>query len=123
MPKNTNASLQAIYIDCLHKQFFKSPLPCPKEIFKALFLGTCLGDTAARMSHVKVAPEGLKPQEYERNVGRSKPPIPYIPKKDVIQETVDSSANTLKLTLPHKVELCVPVWSNGTPQQFLVHVQ
>ena len=42
---------------------------------------------------------------------------------DVIQEAVDSSANMLKLTLPHKVELRVPVWSKGTPEQFLVHVQ
>jgi hypothetical protein len=75
------------------------------------------------MSHAKVAPEGLKPQECERNSGRSRPPIPYIPEKDSIQEAVDSSANTLKLTLPHKVELRVPVWSKGTPEQFLVHVQ
>jgi hypothetical protein len=75
------------------------------------------------MTHVKVAPEGLKPQEYERNAGRSKPPILYIPKKDVIQEVVDSSTNTLKLTLPHKVELWVLVWSKKTPKQFLVHVQ
>ena len=75
------------------------------------------------MSHAKVAPEGLKPQECERNAGRSKPPILYIPEKDVLQETVNSSTNTLKLTLPHKVELCVPVWSKGTPEQFLVHVQ
>jgi hypothetical protein len=75
------------------------------------------------MSHTKVAPEGLKPQECERNAGRSKPPIPYIPKKDVIPEEVDSGANTLKLILPHKVELRVSVWSKGTPEQFLVHVQ
>ena len=75
------------------------------------------------MSHAKVAPEGLKPQECERNAGRSKPPIPYIPKKDVLQDAVESSANTLKLTLPHKMELRVPVWSKGTPEQFLVHVQ
>ena len=61
---------------------------------------------------MKVAPEGLKPQECERNAGRSKPPIPYIPEKDVIQEAIDSSANTLKLTLPHKVELCIEVEGN-----------
>jgi len=41
----------------------------------------------------------------------------------VIQEAVDSSANMLKLTLPHKVELHVRVWSKGTPEQFLDHVQ
>jgi hypothetical protein len=29
----------------------------------------------------------------------------------------------LRLTLPHKVELRVPVWSKGTPEQFLVHFQ
>jgi hypothetical protein len=74
------------------------------------------------MSHVKVAPEGLKPQECERNTGRSNSPIPYIPEKDVLQEAVYSNANTLKISLPHKVELCVHVWSKGTPEQFLVHV-
>ena len=72
---------------------------------------------------MSVAPKGLKPKECERNAGRSRPPIPYIPEKDVLQEAVESSANTLKLTLPHKVELRVPVWSKGTPEQFLVHVQ
>ena len=86
-------------------------------------LGMHLGDTAERMSHAKVAPEGIKPQEHERNMGRSKPPIPYIPQKDVIEEEVDSSANMLKLTLPHKVELHNPVWSKGTPELFLVHIQ
>ena len=75
------------------------------------------------MSHAKVAPEGLKPQECKRNAGRSKPPIPYIPEKDGLQEAVESSTNMLKLLLPHKVELRVPVWLKGTPEQFLVHVQ
>jgi len=41
----------------------------------------------------------------------------------VIQEAVDSNANMLKFTLSHKVELHIPVWSKGTPEQFLVHVQ
>jgi len=65
------------------------------------------------MSHGKVAPEGLKSQECERNVGKSKSPIPYIPQKDVIQEAIDSSANMLKLALPHKVESQVPVGLKG----------
>jgi len=75
------------------------------------------------MSHTKVAPEGLTPQECEMNTGRSKLPIPYVSKKDVLQKAVDSGTNTLKLTLPHKVELRVPVWSKGTPEQFLVRIQ
>ena len=29
----------------------------------------------------------------------------------------------MKLTLPHKVELHILVWSKGTLKQFLVHVQ
>ena len=61
----------------------------------------------------KVAPEGLKPGECKRKLGRSRPPILYIPEMDVIQEAIDSSANMLKLTMPHKVELLVLVWSKG----------
>ena len=72
---------------------------------------------------MKTTPDRLEPQECKRNVRGSKPPILYIPDKDVIQEAVDSSANTRKLTLPHKVELCVKVWLKGTPKQFLVHIQ
>ena len=74
-----------------------------------------LGDITTRMSHAKVAPEGLKLQECERNMGRSRPLILYILEEDVIQEAVDSSTNTLKLMLPHKVELHAPVWLKGTP--------
>eukprot|EP00804_Cyclotella_cryptica_P029600 CCRYP_017308-RA/>CCRYP_017308-RA protein AED:0.23 eAED:0.61 QI:0/0/0/0.75/1/1/4/0/372 len=43
-------------------------------------------------------------------------------KKDDLQEAVESTA-TIKLTLPTKVELRVSVWSRGTPEKFLVHVQ
>eukprot|EP00804_Cyclotella_cryptica_P001257 CCRYP_012760-RA/>CCRYP_012760-RA protein AED:0.37 eAED:0.37 QI:34/0/0.5/1/1/1/2/0/392 len=70
----------------------------------------------------KAVPDGLKPQECERGSGRVKPPIPYIPEKDDLQEAVESTA-TIKLTLPTKVELRVSVWSRGTPEKFLVHVQ
>ena len=70
----------------------------------------------------KAVPEGLKPQECERGSGRVKPPIPYIPEKDDLSEAGESSA-TIKLILPTKVELWVPVWSRGTPEKFLMHVQ
>jgi len=73
---------------------FLSPRTVPRRVLKAVFIGTPLGTTLRKMSHAKVAPDGLKSQECERNAGRSKPPIPYITKKDVIQEVVDSSANT-----------------------------
>ena len=57
----------------------------PKSFFKAL-IGTHLGAALRRMSHSKAVPDGLKPQECKRNVAHSKPPIPYIPEKDVMQE-------------------------------------
>ena len=83
---------------------FFNPINCAlKGFFKSLFFVTRLGSLAIGMSHAKVAPEGLEPQECKRNAGRSKPPILYIPEKDDLQEAVESSANTLKLLLPHKV--------------------
>eukprot|EP00804_Cyclotella_cryptica_P019249 CCRYP_006145-RA/>CCRYP_006145-RA protein AED:0.47 eAED:0.41 QI:0/0/0/0.5/1/1/2/0/578 len=73
----------------------------------------------------KAVPDGLKSQECERNLGQNKPPVPYIPERDVVQDAlaVDTTASTMKLTLPGKVELRVSVWSHGTPEQFLMHVQ
>ena len=94
----------------------------PKSSFKALFVGTPLGKALEYLKMSKAVPEGLKPQECERGSGRVKPPIPYIPEKDDLSEAGESSA-TIKLMLPTKVELRVPVWSRGTPEKFLMHVQ
>ena len=58
-PDIMDTSSQAIYVDHLHKQFFSTPLTVPQIVSKAQFLGTRLCDTALRMSHAKVAPEGL----------------------------------------------------------------
>jgi len=56
------------------------------------------------------------PQEHERNAGTVNCPFhTYLQRM--------TSTNTLKLTLPHKVELQVPVCLQGTPKQFLVHIQ
>ena len=56
-PQVMNASSKAIQVDRLCKQFLSNPVNrAPKSFFKALFLGTHLGDTAARMSPAKVAP-------------------------------------------------------------------
>jgi hypothetical protein len=41
----------------------------------------------------------------------------------VIQEAVDSSANRLKLTLPHNWSCTSQSGQKGAPEQFLVHVQ
>ena len=74
-----------------------------------MFLGTPL-DIALRNTKIsKAVPEGLKPQECKRGSFRVKPPIPYIPEKDELQEAVESTAS-IKLTLPTKVELQMSVW-------------
>eukprot|EP00804_Cyclotella_cryptica_P020673 CCRYP_003484-RA/>CCRYP_003484-RA protein AED:0.41 eAED:0.41 QI:0/-1/0/1/-1/1/1/0/101 len=70
----------------------------------------------------KTVPDGLQPQECEHGSGRVKPPIPYIPEKEDLQQAVELTA-LMKLTLPTKVELRVSVWSRGTPEKFIVHVQ
>ena len=96
-------------------------MSAPKSSFKALFVGTPLGKALENLKMSKAVLERLKPQECERGSGRVKPPIPYIPEKDDLNEAGESSA-TIKLTLPTKVELWMSVWSCNTPEKFLKHV-
>jgi len=70
----------------------------------------------------KAVPDRLKPQECEQGRRRVKLPIPYIPEKDELQEAVESTAS-INLTLLTKVELRVSMWSCGTLEKFLMHVQ
>jgi hypothetical protein len=67
---------------------------------------------------MKSIPEGLKPQECERG-GRIKPPIAYIPEKEIIE----SQDRTLKIKVSDDMHLTVTVFHQGTPEQFLSHVQ
>jgi len=97
-------------------------MSAPKSFFKTLFVGTPLRRALKIIKMSKAVPEGLKPQECECGSSRVKPPIPYIPEKDDLQEAVESSTS-IKLTLPTKVELQVSVWSCGTPEKFIVHIQ
>ncbi len=76
------------------------------------------------MSLVKSVPEGLNPQECKRTKLRESPPVPYIPKKDKVQEEV---ANLQKLQIKTLLEkdttLNFLVWhKNGTREAFLMHV-
>ena len=52
-------------------------------LFKAIFTNTPLGATLQKMSTAKSIPEGLKPQECERD-RCIKLPIVYIPEKDIV---------------------------------------
>jgi hypothetical protein len=76
------------------------------------------------MSLAKSVPNGLKSRECERTKLREPPPIPYIPKKDKVQEEVTRLRNLqIKTSLEKDTALNFPVWhKNGTKEAFLMHV-
>jgi hypothetical protein len=54
---------------------------------------------------------------------RERPPIPYVPEKDSIQEKVSSyKDNHLKTLIKEGTELRVPIWHSGTRESFLIHL-
>jgi len=54
---------------------------------------------------------------------RECPPIPYVPEKDSVQETVSSFKEAhLKTLIKEGMELQVPIWHSGTCEAFLIHV-
>jgi hypothetical protein len=76
------------------------------------------------MSLAKSVPDGLKPQECKHTKLREPLPIPYIPKKDKVQEECARLRNLqIKTSLEKDTTLNFPVWQkNGTQEAFLVHV-
>jgi hypothetical protein len=52
------------------------------------------------------------------------PPVPYVPEKDPIQETVSAlkSDQSLKTTIRVDEELCLPIWHCKMCNAFLMHV-
>lgn len=75
-----------------------------EEFLQGPFHGTPLREALKRMMLSKVVPGRLKTQECEQGNGHAKLPVPYILEKDELQEAVDTTANSIKLTLPGKVE-------------------
>jgi hypothetical protein len=75
------------------------------------------------MNLAKAAPDSLKDCECEKMALRECPPIPYVPKKDSVQETVSSfKDNHLNTLINEGTELRVPIWHSGTGKAFLIHV-
>ncbi len=76
------------------------------------------------MSLTKYIPKGLNPQECEQTKLRKPPPVPYIPKKDKVQEEVSKLQNLqIKTLLKKDTTLNFLVWhENGTHEAFLMHV-
>jgi hypothetical protein len=77
------------------------------------------------MSLTKSVNNGLKPQECKRTKLHEPPPIiPYIPKKDEVQEEVARLRNLqINTSLEKDTTLKFPVWhKNGTKKAFYMHV-
>ncbi len=76
------------------------------------------------MSLVKAVPKGIKDRECERFARREYPPVPYVPKKDPVQETASllKSDQSLKTTIGVDAELRLPIWHCGMHEAFLMHV-
>ncbi len=76
------------------------------------------------MSLAKAVPEDIKDKECKRFALQVRPPVPYMPEKDPVQETVSTlkSDQSLKTTLGEDTELRIPICHKGTCKAFLMHV-
>ena len=70
------------------------------------------------MSTSRSIPEGLKPQECETSPEWNKAPNSYI-----LAAQESSNDNILKVKVSDKVMLSFAIYHQGTPEQFLGHVQ
>jgi hypothetical protein len=62
------------------------------------------------MSLMKSVPKGLNPKECKRTKPHKPPPVPYIPKKDKVQEEVTKLQNLqIKTSLEKDTTLNFPV--------------
>ncbi len=76
------------------------------------------------MSMNKSVPEGLKSKECKKGNRKKRPPIPYVPVVNEVQEAIAKGKKyTYKIKLPDKTEFSVPIWDTGTQEAFLIHVQ
>jgi len=75
------------------------------------------------MSLAKATSNGLKDRECEKMTLCERPPIPYVPEKDSVQEMVSSFKEAhLKTLIKESTELRVPIGHSGTREAFLIHV-
>jgi hypothetical protein len=77
------------------------------------------------MSIAKAVPEGIKDRECKRFALRERPPVPYVPEKDPVQELVSllKSDQNLKMTIGADAELGLPIWHCRAREAFLMHVR
>ncbi len=76
------------------------------------------------MSLAKAVPDGLKDYECERTTLRKCPPVLYVPKKDIVQETVSTLKNnqSLKTQIGEGTELPLSIWHSVMRKSILMHM-
>ena len=97
-----------------------------KSSFKELIVSTPLRYHLAAMSEAKSVPKGLKDHEVEKGSVKKRPPVPYVPVVDEVQDAVNKTKGktaTYTIKLPDKTQFTVNIWDTGTPEAFLIHVQ
>ncbi len=68
--------------------------------------------------------KGLKDQECERGKCVRRPPIPYVPVVDEVQDTLALKKERYEaFTLSNGTKFKVRIWDTGTPEEFLIHVK
>jgi hypothetical protein len=112
-----------VYLPSLtpYQKFLEGP---SKSFFKSFFIGTKLGQALQVMSMSKAVPKGLKNQECKKGNRKKRPPIPYVPVVDVVQEAVSKGKDfSYKIKIPNMTKFSVPIWDTGTQEAFLIHMQ
>jgi hypothetical protein len=76
------------------------------------------------MSLAKAFPKGIRDKECKRFALREHPPVPYVPEKDPVEETVSAlkSDQSLKTTIREDAELRLPIWHCGMCKASFIHV-
>jgi hypothetical protein len=104
------------------QRFLNKP---PRSYYKKLIISNPqLVQVLRTMSIVKAVPEGIKDHKCKRFALQECPPVPYVPEKDPVQETVSllKSDQSLKTTIGADAEPRLPIWHCGTREAFLMHV-
>jgi hypothetical protein len=105
-----------------YERFLRSP---PKSFFKELFLGTAIRYRYKKMTDRNGVVKGLRDQECERGSVAKRPPIPYVPVIDEVQDAlnINHKERLQKIKLPNGTEFNATIWYTGTPEEFANHVK
>ncbi len=97
--------------------------PAFSSFKKLIVLTLSLRQGLHTMSKSKVVPDVLRNHECKRTALRERPPVPYVPEKDELQEVVSSMKGLqLKTSTGEDTTLHFPVWNICTKKAMLMHV-